>query len=79
MFRKLFLDHPASVGETYPQHLVAALSIAGPLYKAALAATVHAVAPGLCQKTGSRTIIHLHRRITGGQGRGAAMEGEYSI
>ena len=79
MFRKLFLNHPAAVGETYFEHQAAALKIAGPLYKAALAVTVHALVPGLCQKTGSQTILRLHQRITGGRGRGAAMEGEYTI
>jgi len=79
MFRKLFLDHPKSVGETYLEHQTSALSIAGQLYKAAFAATLHALVPGLCQKTGSRTIMSLHQRITSGQGRGAAMEGEYTI
>ena len=44
-----------------------------------LAATLHAFIPGLCQKVGSRTILSLHQRLTGGHGRGAAMEGEYTI
>jgi hypothetical protein len=79
MFRKLFIDHPQSVGETYLEHQQAALSYAGPLLVAGLAAAVHAFIPGLCQKTGSRTILHLHHRLTGGHGRGAAMEGEYTI
>jgi hypothetical protein len=79
MFRKLFIDHPQSVGETYFEHQAAALSYAGPLLVAGLAATVHAIIPGLCQKTGSKTIIRLHQRLTGGHGRGAATEGEYMI
>jgi hypothetical protein len=79
MFRKLFIDHPTAVGETYGQHFVAALSYAGPLLLAGLAATVHAVVPGLCEKTGSRTIVSLHRRLHSGHGRGAVMDGEYVI
>ena len=79
MFAKLFLDHPRTVGESYFQHMGAALSFAGPLLLAGLAAVVHSIVPGLCQKSGSRTIIALHQRLTGGHGRGAAMEGEYMI
>ena len=79
MFRKLFTDHPAAVGETYAQHFVAALTYAGPLLLAGLAATLHAVVPGLCQKFGSRTIVRLHQRLHSGHGRGAVMDGEYVI
>ncbi len=79
MFRQLFLDHPRSVGETYLQHQAVALSFAWPLFVASLGAMLHAVVPGLCQKTGSRTILRLHGRITGGHGRGAATEVEYMI
>ena len=79
MFAKLFVDHPRSVGETYFQHMAAALSFAGPLLVAGLAAVLHSVVPGLCQKVGSRTIVKLHQRLKGGHGRGAAMEGEYVI
>lgn len=79
MFNKLFVDHPRSVGETYLEHMAVALSFASAFFVAAFAATLHAVVPGLCQKVGSRTVLTLHHRMTGGQGRGAAMEGEYSI
>ena len=79
MFAKLFLDHPRIVGESYFQHMGVALSFAGPVLVAGMAAVVHAIVPGLFQKTGSRTILTLHQRIKGGHGRGAAMEGEYVI
>jgi len=79
MFAKLFVDHPSAVGETYTEHFGAALSYAGPLLLAGFAAVLHAFIPGLCQKTGSRTIVKLHQRLHAGHGRGATMEGEYSI
>ncbi len=79
MFRQLFIDHPRSVSETYLQHQAVALSFAWALFVAALGATVHAFVPGLCQKTGSRTILKLHARITGGKGRSAAADAEYMI
>lgn len=79
MFQRLFLDHPRAVGETYWQHQATALSFAGPLFKAALAATLHAFLPGLCKTTGSRTILELHARLTKGAGRGAGRDAEYVI
>lgn len=79
MFRKLFIEHPASVGETYGEHFVFALSFAGPLLVAGLGAALHAFIPALCQKTGSRTILDLHRRLTGNHGRGSTAEAEYMI
>jgi len=79
MFQRLFLDHPRSVGETYLEHQSAALGFAGPLYVAAFAATLHALIPGLCQKTGSRIILGLHARLHRGHGRGAATDAEYVI
>jgi len=79
MFRQLFIDHPRSVGETYSEHQAIALSFAWPLFVASLGSALHAFVPGLCQTTGSRTILNLHARITGGRGRGAAAEAEYII
>ncbi len=64
MIRRLFLDHPRAVGETYGQHQQVALSYALPLIGAGLACLVHAFVPGLFLKTGSRTVTRLHDRMT---------------
>jgi hypothetical protein len=61
--RDLFTKHPASVGETYLQHMGMAFSFAGWLAVAALAALVHALLPPLCEKTASRIITRLHVRM----------------
>jgi hypothetical protein len=61
--RDFFTKHPASVGETYLQHMGVALSFALWLAIAALAALVHAVLPALCEKTASRIITRLHDRM----------------
>lgn len=61
--KRLFTEHPASVGETYFEHLGQALSFAGPLFIASLACLVHAVFPFLCVKTGSRAVTQLHQRM----------------
>ncbi len=63
MLARLFTDHPASVDETYGEHMVTALSFAGPLFKAAFAALIHAFLPFLFVTTGSETITTLHDRM----------------
>lgn len=62
--RRLFTDHPAMVGETYPEHMRTALSFAGPLAKATGAAVVHAFLPFLCTTTASDTVKGLYGRMT---------------
>lgn len=63
-FTRLFSEHPASVGETYLQHMRVALGFAGPLARAAGAASVHAFLPFLFKTTASRTIRTLNDTIT---------------
>jgi len=60
---KFFTEHPASVGETYWQHLAVALSFAGGLFGAAFAALVHAFFPAWFEKTASVKITCLHDRM----------------
>lgn len=61
--RKLFTAHPATVGETYGEHMVMAGSFALKLLLASLACLVHALLPFLFEKTGSRMISDLHDRM----------------
>jgi len=63
MIRRLLLDHPASVGESYFEHMRASLGTAGKLARAAGACVVHAVVPGLCKTTGSTAIMRLHAEV----------------
>ncbi len=67
MIKKCFLDHPASVGESYGEHAVFAASIGWTMFVGSLACFVHALIPALCQTTGSRTIKNLHERVTNPQ------------
>jgi Family of unknown function (DUF6356) len=62
--KRLFTDHPESVGESYFEHMVVALSFAGPLLKAGFAALVHAFLPFLCVTTASGTVKRLYARMT---------------
>jgi hypothetical protein len=62
--KQLFTDHPDAVGETYGEHMNVALSFAGPLLAAGLAALVHAFLPFLYVTTASTTVKRLHARMT---------------
>jgi len=62
--KHLFTDHPESVGESYFEHMAVALSFAGPLLMAGLAALVHAFLPFLFLTTASATVKRLYTRMT---------------
>lgn len=59
----IFTDHPATVNETFFQHMHFALSFSFWLGVASLAALVHAFIPALCETTASRILKRLHARI----------------
>jgi len=63
MFRRLFLDHPASVGESYGEHFGVASRFGVTMIAAGVAALIHGILPFAFKTTGSRTIIRLHRQI----------------
>ena len=58
-----FTEHPASVGETYGQHFVAAMGFSFAMLRGALCCALHAVFPFLCVSTGSEAICDLHERM----------------
>ena len=64
LVHKLFAAHPQKVDEPYLQHMGVALSFAGWLSLAAMAALVHAIIPALCEKTASNIIFKLHARMS---------------
>ncbi len=55
-----FTDHPASVGESYLEHMDSAFSFGSRMVIAGLACLLHGIFPFLFVKTGSSTIRHLH-------------------
>lgn len=63
MFRRLFLDHPASVDESYVEHFRVASGFGMAMIVGGLGALVHAVLPAAFQTTGSDTIARLHARM----------------
>ncbi|WGW04824.1 DUF6356 family protein [Tropicibacter oceani] len=62
-FARIFLDHPASVHESYFQHMGFAMRFAFWLAVAAVAALIHAIIPVACEKTASTIIRRLYARI----------------
>lgn len=58
-----FTEHPASVGESYLEHMGVAFSFGGRLLAAGLACLLHGIFPFLFTRTGSRTIIALHQEM----------------
>jgi hypothetical protein len=63
MFRRLFLDHPATVGESYAEHFGVAGRFGMTMIKGGLGALVHAFVPVLCKTSGSDTVAELHRQM----------------
>ena len=60
---KLFKEHPASVNESYLEHMLVALFFFIKLSYAALTALIHAFLPFLFVKTGSKIIGELNQRM----------------
>jgi hypothetical protein len=60
MIKRLFLEHPHSVGETYLQHLKQAMGFGVTMVRAGCACLVHAVVPAMYVHAGSSTVARLH-------------------
>ncbi|MBV8853400.1 MAG: hypothetical protein JOY91_08360 [Sinobacteraceae bacterium] len=65
--RRLFTEHPASVGESYWGHLLRASWFSARLLLAGSACLVHAVLPFLFVKTGSQAITELYGAMVTGR------------
>lgn len=63
IFAALFTDHPASVDETYLEHMRFAFGFSFWLAVAAGAAMLHAIVPAMCETTASRILRRLQDRI----------------
>ena len=58
-----FVEHPRSVGETYPEHFAVALGFGLRLIGAGLACLVHACVPAWFTRTGSTAVRRLAREL----------------
>jgi hypothetical protein len=63
VFRSLFIEHPASVNETYWEHLFSALSFGTKMLVAGVACIVHGLMPAVFKTRGSDAICALHDRM----------------
>jgi len=63
MIRRLFLDHPASVGESYVEHLGVAGRFGARMIAGGIGCMIHAVLPFAFKTRGSDTIGALHRDL----------------
>ena len=72
MLKRLFTEHPASVDETYFEHVGVALSFSGNMFFGAVVCLVHAFLPFLFVKTGSNVVTGLHERMVVSRNRHAA-------
>ena len=54
--RRLFVEHPASVNETYLEHMGVATSFGSRMIVAGVACMIHGLLPFLFLTTGSRTV-----------------------
>lgn len=63
LFRSIFIEHPASVDETYLQHFISALSFGTKMIVAGVACMVHGLLPALFVTRGSDTVCVLHERM----------------
>jgi len=60
-----FTDHPHSVGETFGEHFMFASSFGARMVAGGLACFVHGFFPFLFVRTGSKTVLALHARMSG--------------
>lgn len=68
---KLFTEHPASVDETYGEHLLMASSFGLRMILGGIACLLHGLLPFLFVKTGSKQITTLHSTMVAGRNRKA--------
>lgn len=60
MIDRLFLSHPRSVGESYPEHAATAFGFGTRMIAGGVACMIHGVFPSLFTRTGSNTVKSLY-------------------
>jgi hypothetical protein len=63
MFERWFFAHPRSLNESYLEHQACALKFSFSLFAAAGACLIHALIPGLFERTGSTMVKRLHQEM----------------
>lgn len=65
MIDRLFRAHPRSVGESYGEHMRVSARVGLLLIGGGIACLIHAIVPGMHQKTGSGLIRRLAAELDG--------------
>jgi Family of unknown function (DUF6356) len=60
MIRRIFLDHPKTVGESYWEHFGVATGFGGAMIVGGVKAVLHGFFPNVFQTAGSDTVRNLH-------------------
>lgn len=63
MIKKSFTEHPASVGETYFEHMGSAFGFGSKMVVAGIACLLHGFFPFLFERTGRTCVQELHHRM----------------
>jgi len=63
MIKRAFTEHPASVGESYAQHMGMAFGFGGKMVVAGFACLLHGLFPFAFKSTGRKCIEDLHTRM----------------
>jgi hypothetical protein len=67
-----FTAHPATVGESYGEHLATATSFGGRMVLAGIACMLHGLLPFLFVRTGSRAVGELNAQLVARRSAGSA-------
>ena len=63
MIKRAFTEHPASVGESYFQHMGMAFGFGAKMVISGIACLIHSIFPFLFVCTGKKCIEELHHRM----------------
>ncbi|MES2095511.1 MAG: DUF6356 family protein [Pseudomonadota bacterium] len=63
MIDRIFLRHPRSVGESYPEHAATAFGFGAKMVVGGFACMAHAIVPVLFTRTASNTVKTLYGRM----------------
>lgn len=72
--KKLFTQHPESIGESYGQHFQAAFPCGAKLFFAGLACMVHSILPFLFVNTASDVVKRIHNKMQSRQTAGQSQQ-----
>jgi hypothetical protein len=67
-----FTAHPATVGESYGEHLATATSFGGRMVLAGIACMLHGLLPFLFVRTGSRAVGELNAQLVARRSAGSS-------